>query len=170
MFQIKELTHLTLHKKSESLYLHNSSRSTDVTPWPNKFLKNPCLGASGVSHAKKSSPNISFKFKLQWISVYLNPWIGCIKVILNFMHMSKCGWFSIKGQLFLYNILEIDINSPYVSRKCEFLHLRWRTKIQCMSIVTKTERFGNPANRKHSWNISSFTKNWSSHFMLYFYK
>ncbi len=45
--------------------LHNSSLSTDVAPWPNKFLKNPCFGASGVSQAKNNSPNISFKFTLQ---------------------------------------------------------------------------------------------------------
>lgn len=46
--------------------LHSSSLSRDCAPPPNRPLKKPLLGASGVSTGVKSSPSISFKSKINY--------------------------------------------------------------------------------------------------------
>lgn len=52
--------------KGISVNLHSSSLSRDCAPPPNRPLKNPLFGASGVSTGVKSSPSISFKIQTNY--------------------------------------------------------------------------------------------------------
>lgn len=45
--------------------LHSSSRLSADEPMLNRFLKKPCLGASGISRGRNNSPNISSRVSLK---------------------------------------------------------------------------------------------------------